>query len=549
MRSRTWKLVRFFAPVGLIPFFACLAPPVESPRTTVTQETKVRVAQTVKNQVDLLFVIDNSLSMLPKQAEVVKRIPRLVTALQSFADMGSPASYHIGVITSDLGADPGGAACKIGGDGAVLQIAPAAGCTSDPTCQMLIPAGCSNFALSGGVRFLDYNQLDGTNNIMGGLDVGTAFTCMAMTGQKGCGLEHQLEAAYRALHDNIKGNENFLRSDAILAVVFVTDEDDCSADSKTDLFNNSATQYGPLTSFRCTQYGVECNGALVPPMATTTPFMGCMSAPNPMDQGPGKLIDISKYINFFTKPAAQGGVKNNPDDVILVSISATDASVGVHMAQPGMEGCPSGSASPCPTLDHSCVAASNPQFFGDPAVRLNTVVRSAAHNNITSICDTDYTSAIDALGQLIISQIGVGCLNSPVANRKDAAGNDVPDCSVEDVFTKGDGTVQYTEIPSCYENGHKTPCWTLDDKLGDYNSGACYQSPVPPTCKLPSTCQPVVKASHLADNPTPTCAGTGSAADPNTCELATVTIDRGGVMPPSGTVARVSCATIASSTK
>ena len=549
MRSRTWKLVRFIAPVGLIPLFACLAPPVESPTTTVTQETNVRVAQDVKNQVDLLFVIDNSLSMQPKQTELRNRIPQLITALQNFAAMGSPASYHIGVVTSDLGAGPMAVAgCNPGGDGGKLQIAPADGCKTDPGCAALIPAACSNFALGGGVRFIDYNQLNNTNNIMGGLDVATAFTCMAMTGQKGCGLEHQLEASYRALHDNVPENQGFLRPDAILAVVYVTDEDDCSASPQTDLFFNDATstqKYGPLDSFRCTQWGIECNGALVPPMSTPTPFTGCVSAPNPMDQGPGKLIDISKYINFFTKPASQGGVKVDPNDVILVSISAPQDPVGVSITNMN---CPAPATS-CPILNHSCVAASNNAFFGDPAVRINTVIRSAKHSNVTSICDTDYTSAINALGQLIISQIGVGCLNAPVANRTDAAGNLVPDCSVEDVTSNPDGTTTITEIPSCAENGHKTPCWQLDSKLSDYNMGGCYQSPIPTSCKLPSTCQPVVQAVHIKDNPTPTCAGTGMPADASVCELTSVSIDRGGAMPPARTTARVSCATIASSTK
>ena len=51
----------------------------------------------------------------------------------------------------------------------------------------------------------------------------------------------------------------------------------------------------------------------------------------------------------------------------------------------------------------------------------------------------------------------------------------------------------------------------------------------------------------------PKCAGTGMPADANTCELVTVTIDRGTDstgMPnpaPAGTVAQVSCATLASS--
>jgi len=193
MRSRTWKLARLFAPVGLVPLFACLAPPVESPKTTVTQETSVRVEQSVKNKVDLLFLIDNSPSMAPKQNELRNRFPQLIKALDTFAAQGNPASYHIGVVNSDLGAGPftlNQGQCHPGGDGAKLQVTPAA--------NAQLPAGvsCTNFALSGGVRYIDYNQLAGTNNIMGVPDVPTAFSCMAAVGEAGCGFEHQMEAAY-----------------------------------------------------------------------------------------------------------------------------------------------------------------------------------------------------------------------------------------------------------------------------------------------------------------------------------------------------------------
>src|SRR4051812_37883887 len=183
MRSRSWKLARFVAPIGLIPLFACLAPPVESPRTTVTQETSVRVEQNLKNKVDLLFVIDNSPSMAPKQAELRKRFPQLIKALDNFAAMGSPASYHIGVVNSVLGAGPftlNNGQCHPGGDGGKLQVTAVA--TSNPPA----PASCSMFALGGGVRFIDYNQLNNTNNIMGGLDLPTAFTCMSTVGEGGC---------------------------------------------------------------------------------------------------------------------------------------------------------------------------------------------------------------------------------------------------------------------------------------------------------------------------------------------------------------------------
>jgi hypothetical protein len=540
MRSRTWKLVRLVAPIGLMPLFACLSPPVESPKTTVTQETSVRVDQSVKNQVDLLFMVDNSNSMAPKQQELQKRFPQLIKILDTFAMQGNPASYHIGVVSSDMGAGLNTTDCKAGGDGGKLQVTP------NPKSSFPAPANCANFSLSGGVRYLDYNQLTGTNNIMGGLDVPGAFTCMTSVGDEGCGFEHQLEAAYRALHDQAKIPENagFLRDGAILAVVFVTDEDDCSAPDNTDLFTStsqSQSMYGALQSFRCTQFGVQCNGMPVPTSATTG-LTGCSSYD--LSNG-GKLSDLNTYVNFFTKPAIQGGVKPNPNDVILVGITAPAQPVGVHITTTQ---CGGGIAS-CPQLDHSCVAPTDPNFFGDPAVRINAVVGAAHNNNLTSICDTDYTSAINALGDLIISQIGAGCINSPIANRADGT----PDCVVTDVTTNPDGSTTSKEVPSCAENGNTVPCWKEVDKLDDYNMGSCFQSPVPMSCKLPSTCQPVVKAAHLTDPTLPKCAGTGAAADKATCELVTVTVDRGVDSTnkpnpaPAGTTANVSCATIASS--
>jgi L-ascorbate metabolism protein UlaG (beta-lactamase superfamily) len=66
---------------------------------------------------------------------------------------------------------------------------------------------------------------------------------MAAVGDAGCGFEQHLEASYQALHDvlpNDARNHSFLRSDALLAIVFVADEDDCSAPGDTDLFDGMA---------------------------------------------------------------------------------------------------------------------------------------------------------------------------------------------------------------------------------------------------------------------------------------------------------------------
>jgi hypothetical protein len=199
MRSRTtFTLVRALAPLACsLGVGACLAPPVETPTTTVEQESPVRVEQNVKNKVDILFMIDDSPSMQPKQAQLIARFPDLIKVLQDFGAQGNPAWYHIGVVTSDLGAGPTtpSSNCRPGGKGAKLN--------TNNRCSQLVNGACDPTLvpcnLGNGLSFIDYNQLDGTDNL-GGRSLPDVFTCIASVGDGGCGFEHQLEATYRALH-------------------------------------------------------------------------------------------------------------------------------------------------------------------------------------------------------------------------------------------------------------------------------------------------------------------------------------------------------------
>jgi hypothetical protein len=126
------------------------------------------------------------------------------------------------------------------------------------------------------------------------------------------------------------------------------------------------------------------------------PFDNC----RPLTQAEGgKLIDVQKYIDFFVGP---GGVKADPSDVILASIAAPPSPVGTTLAMP----CPAqSSVAQCLNLNHSCVAANNPFFFGDPGVRMAAVVGAAYTSQQTSLCETDYTPALVGLAQKIIARL------------------------------------------------------------------------------------------------------------------------------------------------
>src|SRR6185369_3259066 len=132
-------------------------------------------------------------------------------------------------------------------------------------------------------------------------------------GTDGCGFEQHLGAARLALDvDQPLENEGFLRPNAILGLVVLADEDDCSTRAATDLFEPSTSRYGAQGSFRCAEYGHVCDGA--PPPTTGGTPSACKPA-----EGAGKLAPVADYVSFFSGLKAQS-------DRLLVSVIAAPSS-------------------------------------------------------------------------------------------------------------------------------------------------------------------------------------------------------------------------------
>src|SRR5262249_26355805 len=147
------------------------------------------------------------------------------------AQRGLYADLHIGVVTSDYGAGATGASgCtpsgpEGGGDQGRLI---ALGKRAVSNCQA--PVGARylryTFGASGPVE----------TNLPEGQDLIQTFTCMSSVGAQGCGFEHPLESVRAAL--TVPQNRGFLRDDALLLVLLLTNEDDASARPDTDIFDN-----------------------------------------------------------------------------------------------------------------------------------------------------------------------------------------------------------------------------------------------------------------------------------------------------------------------
>ena len=211
----------------------------------------------VNDALDLLVMVDGSNSMAQEQASLIEQLPRMVRVLATgdldgdgAADFPPVRDLHVGVITADMGT--GGfpvLTClepNVGDDG-VLRTRGTAGI---PGCMASYPS------------FLSF--------VPGGSDpdaFATDFGCVAAVGTGGCGFEQQLEATLKAVTPSTStvtfgmgtsghgdgANAGFLRSETVLAVLLLTDEEDCSA-ADPELFNLSSSIYTGDPNLRCFQY-------------------------------------------------------------------------------------------------------------------------------------------------------------------------------------------------------------------------------------------------------------------------------------------------------
>ena len=247
--------------------------------------------QQQSSQLDVLFVIDNSASMDDKAAVLVQSVPGFIARLVNprcvdtagIPTAVQPASgaepcetgrrerppvrdMHVGVITSSLG-NHGGSLCTLPESGEV-----------DPHLDdqaELIPSkrtGVPSY-LDSGFASWDASGLAGDSDES--VVTGQVQAMIAAAGHTGCGLEAPLEAMYRFLvdpeppisiesaapyHLSVSTGVNqellaqraaFLRPSSALAIVLMSDENDCSIRDDSVGWFVGTTSRMPKASVEC----------------------------------------------------------------------------------------------------------------------------------------------------------------------------------------------------------------------------------------------------------------------------------------------------------
>jgi hypothetical protein len=362
----------------------------------VFDQTEVRPAR----DLDILYVFDDSSDRGTYDA-MTAQLDTLQARLMEID--GQLPSLHVGVVTTDLGtrgaldsvAGPQVGNCR--GEGKAGQLVSFdAGITFGGFLEDLRGPG--------GSRIRNFASDDLT------LELRKLTNPQAGTANTGCEFEQPLEAMRRALDPNV--NPGFIRPGAMLQVVFLSTEDDCSISRGAMLDPNDGT-LGPLL-FRCTSQGVVCD----------TDGFGTLTGCQPRE-GSDFMVDVSEYQEFLTQ------LKPDPADVIVSAVAGPRdpfevRDVGGPVLMPSCQG-PGGAAW--------------------PAVRLGAMV-DAFGGALVEGCTQDAAYA------QITAPI-IGRQRSCLPNLRRADGET---CEVIEFLNGGQ-----TLLPRCAD-GNSSPCWyTIED--------------------------------------------------------------------------------------
>ena len=500
------KLSALVALLGLSALVGCTQRDLRPLNPCTINGVQIRVPVTNIDKVDLLFMIDNSGSMSQEQASLASEIPNLVTVLASgvSGDRTFPPvnDLRVGVVSSDMGTGgftiPTCNEPNFGDDGILNRAVMGAGCT----------------AIGGGAPpFLGFQPAMGGN----ATDFGNQVACIANLGTQGCGFEQQLDAVLKALTPQagtipstgmpvafVNGsrghgdgaNEGFLRDDSLLAIIMLTDEDDCSA-SNPDLFNrDSATFTDPDLNLRCSRYADQA----VHPVSRYVDGLLALRTPD--------LLVFGAITGIPVNLAPAAGEPTNWE--ALVGDEAVRDPRMVERPDPMM---PS-------QLTPACAVAGRGEAY--PALRIGRVARSLEEAEagvvIQSICQDDYGPALELIINKIADALSATCLPRPLNQNAEGAVT----CDVVEVLPL---------------EGDVTDCTELTGR------GRFFREIDEDGRQVCTVCQVDAAGNNLDSNPECEALGTGwfyeSGIGEENCEQRVSF--RGGAEPSTGSLIRLEC--------
>ena len=185
-------------------------------------------------KMDLVFVVDDSGSMAEEQDNLAANFPMFANVLNDYRlASGEPLDYRAAVTTTGITASY------------TIVVPPIPGFPPLPPVMQSQTGANGKFRQACGMTRPWLERTDP--------NMPATFACAAKVGTNGPAIEMPLRAAELAIDDAV--NPGFVRDDALLGIVILTDEDDCSRRTSSfetagdECATNGDTDVATITSF------------------------------------------------------------------------------------------------------------------------------------------------------------------------------------------------------------------------------------------------------------------------------------------------------------
>ena len=409
-----------------------------------------------RRKIDILFVIDNSGSMGEEQAALAANFSVFVDLLEAES---VDADYRIGVTTTD----DGNPWCSgTGPEAGALQLRScrdhlddfvfASGTAEEidrrvEACEQRCPEQLAGLTTEptttdedAQARPRPWLQRElGVSNVPSGVTTAQALACWGPQGINGCAYESPLEAMRKALVRSGRADEDgagFLRDDALLQVVFITDEADCSLgpagfeafdpDGSRALWSDPTA--AQPSSALCWNAGVACHTQDDGRTHCEPADLDAQGQPTSGDDA--VLHPLSRYLEILEQIDQHKRARSGRDTPqVLVSVLA-----GVPEQYAGEP------------VDYG--PGDDPEFRADfgvgagcssgngeavPPVRLLALANAMTDepgSNLFSICNEDYSPVLEVIAQRLVDRLRPSCVEACVAQVDTLIDGVLPSCTV-----------------------------------------------------------------------------------------------------------------------
>lgn len=478
--TRSLRKIRWLVlGMGLVTcLWACISHPLTQPVPQPEQQSNGQVTIVPMRHLDLLFMVDNSQSMKPKQDKMKAQFPRLIEGLRDRND-GTLPDLRIAILDSDVGSGYSDA-CGAGSQG------------DKGTFQMRDPGGCGANENAKWLEFTNGKPV----NFTGQID--KVFGCLASNvGVAGCGYEHQLGVFQWAFYATENAKQwDFIRPEAYLGIVILTDEDDCTAAPNTHMYNKRLLAEGG--SLRCATRGHQCDNAQLDFPTTgplSVPYSSCHARTDATCNDDAvdtteatscnPLTSIEDLVNSVKQ--LKGGGDAADEKILVAAIYGRqregDTSTPTYKIDLAKN--PNQPDNPDAKIWDYWPICYDPEYSPSKVgqdvatehgatggLRIDAFLNGFPQKNrlAYSICESDFGPAMQGIGDALSNLMGDLCVPFKLADTSDDPGLQA-DCRVayriphEEQDKNGQWKTTWDEepdgLPSCNSNNRTPDCWEV----------------------------------------------------------------------------------------